>query len=115
MERPRRILRDRVILDEVAESIQDRAREQTAQPKTRQNEAASASATRDLATLFARLDEVLANQVDPLMEKFLTTDAAFYSEFQTARSIVDATASRERKAEAVPEVKTAPVPLPEAA
>jgi len=87
----------------------------TVQPKPRQGRAASASATRDLATLFTRLDEVLANQIDPLMEKFLTTDAAFYNEYQTARSIVDATASREHKAEVVPAIATEPAVLPKAA
>lgn len=87
----------------------------TVQPRPRQGKAASASATRELATLFARLDEVLYNQIDPLMEKFLQTDAAFYNEYQTARSIVDVTASRERKAEVIPTVQTEPVPLPKAA
>jgi hypothetical protein len=85
------------------------------QPKPRQGKASSAAATRDLAMLFTRLDEVLANQIDPLMEKFLKTDAAFYNEYHTARSIVDVTATRERKAEVVPVVKTEPVPLPKAA
>jgi hypothetical protein len=87
----------------------------TQQPRPRQGRAASASATRELATLFARLDEVLANRIDPLMEKFLQTDAAFYNEYQTARAIVDVSASREHKAAVVPTVQTEPVPLPKAA
>lgn len=86
----------------------------TAQPKPRQGKAAAASATRDLAALFTRLDDVLAKRIDPLMEKFLTTDAAFYNEYQTARSIVDATATRERKPEVVSS-QAQPMSLPKAA
>ncbi len=87
----------------------------TQQPRPRQGKAASASATRELETLFAQLDKVLYDQIDPLMEKFLKTDAAFFNEYQTARSIVDVTATRERKAEVLPTVQTGPVPLPKAA
>ncbi len=64
------------------------------QPKPRQSKATSAAATRELETLFATLDEVLNKQVDPLTEKFRKSDAAFYNEYKTARSIVTNAASR---------------------
>ena len=48
------------------------------QPKPRQSKATSAAATRELETLFATLDEVLNQQIDPLTEKFRDSDTAFY-------------------------------------
>lgn len=79
------------------------------QPKPRQSKATSAAATRDLETLFATLDEVLNNQIDPLTEKFRDSDATFYNEYKTSRSIVTNATSRETK----PTV--APVGVPKAA
>ena len=67
------------------------------QPKPRQSKATSAAATRELETLFATLDEVLNNQIDPLTEKFRSSDASFYNEYQTARSIVTNATSRAGK------------------
>lgn len=67
------------------------------QPKPRQSKATSAAATRELETLFATLDEVLNNQIDPLTEKFRESEAAFYNEYQTSRSIVSNATSRESK------------------
>jgi hypothetical protein len=71
-----------------------------AQPKPRQGRAASASATAELMTLFVQLDDVLFNQLDPLMEKFSQSSPAFYNEYQTARVIVDDAASHEVNAPA---------------
>lgn len=68
------------------------------QPKPRQSRATATAATRELETLFATLDELLNNQIDPLTEKFRESEAAFYNEFQTARSIVSNAATREAKA-----------------
>lgn len=79
------------------------------QTKPRQGQAASASATSDLVTLFEDLDEVLNERLDPLLAKFRFTQPAFFAEYETARVIVDSAASRE--AEPVP----APAPLPIAA
>ena len=81
----------------------------SAQPKPRQGRATSASATRDLETLFGKLDASLNNQLDPLMVKFQSTNPTFYSAYQTARAIVDSAASREAK------VTPIPVSLPKAA
>ena len=64
------------------------------QPKPRQSKATSAAATRELETLFATLDEVLNNQIDPLTEKFRDSDAVFYNEYRTSRSIVTNAATR---------------------
>ena len=55
--------------------------------------------------MFATLDEVLNNQIDPLTEKFRESDATFYNEYQTARSIVsNATARTGKDATVVPVV-----------
>lgn len=67
------------------------------QPKPRQSKATASAATREIETLFATLDEVLNNQIDPLTEKFRDSDASFYNEFQTARSIVTNATARETK------------------
>jgi hypothetical protein len=64
------------------------------QPKPRQSRATSTAATRELETLFATLDEVLNNQIDPLKEKFRESDATFCNEYRTSRSIVTNAASR---------------------
>ena len=73
-----------------------------AQSKPRQGRAISASATKQLEALFAKLDATLNDQLDPLMVKFQTTQPAFYSAYQTARSIVDSAASRESKVVPIP-------------
>lgn len=59
------------------------------QPKPRQGLAASASATAELVELFAAVDKVLQEQIDPLVEKFKQSNPAFYNEYQKARVIVD--------------------------
>ena len=75
------------------------------QPRPRQSKATSATATLELETLFATLDEVLNNQIDPLTEKFRESDATFYNEYQTARSIVsNATSCTGKDATVVPVV-----------
>ena len=43
------------------------------------------------------LDEVLNNQIDPLTEKLRESDATFYNEYQTSRSIVTNATSRTGK------------------
>jgi hypothetical protein len=48
-----------------------------------------------LVDLFADLDEVLKNQLDPLLEKFRITQPAFYNEYQAARVAVEVAATRE--------------------
>ncbi len=75
--------------------------------KPRQGRAASASATTELTTLFRELDEVLGEQLDPLMAKFRFTQPAFFAEYETARAIVDSAASHSGE--------EAPTPLPVAA
>ena len=75
-----------------------------AQTKPRLGRATSAAATAELVTLFTELDEVLIEQLDPLMAKFRFTQPAFFAEYQTARAIVDSAASHE-----------VTVPLPKAA
>ena len=82
-----------------------------AQPKPRQGISSSASATVELVDLFAQLDGVLNNQLDPLIETFQTTHAALYNEYQTARAIVDIAAGHAVKPTPVPQ----PVPLAKAA
>ena len=77
------------------------------QPKPRQSKATSSAATRELETLFATLDEVLHNQIDPLTEKFRESDATFYNEYQTSRSIVTNATSHEGK---TPTLATVVVP-----
>ena len=57
----------------------------------------SAGATSELVDLFADLDEVLNNQLDPLMEKFQETEPAFYHEYESARVVVDAAATHGSK------------------
>lgn len=79
------------------------------QTKPRQGQAASASATSDLVTLFEELDKVLNARLDPLLAKFRFTQPTFFAEYETARAIVDSAASR--GTEPVP----APAPLPVAA
>ena len=79
------------------------------QTKPRQGQAASASATTDLVTLFKELDELLNERLDSLLAKFRFTQPTFFAEYETARAIVDSTAGR--GTEPVP----APVPLPVAA
>lgn len=74
------------------------------QTKPRQGLATSASATSELVSLFAELDEVLNMQLDPLMTKFGVTQPAFFAEYQIARAIVDSAASHD-----------VTVPLPKAA
>jgi hypothetical protein len=74
------------------------------QTKPRQGRATSAAATAELVTLFTELDEVLTEQLDPLMAKFRFTQPAFFAEYQTARVIVDSAASHD-----------VTVPLPKAA
>ena len=66
-----------------------------AQSKPRVGRATSAAATSELVTLFAELDEVLTEQLDPLMTKFRFTQPAFFAEYQTARVIVDSAASHD--------------------
>ena len=80
-----------------------------AQPKPRNGRAISASATKQLEALFAELDATLNNQLDPLLEKFKTSQPAFYTAYQTARSIVDSAASRAAKTATVTPM---PVPAP---
>jgi hypothetical protein len=75
-----------------------------AQTMPRQGLATSAAATAELVTLFTELDEVLTEQLDPLMAKFRLTQPAFFAEYRTARVIVDSAASHDVK-----------VPLPKAA
>jgi len=74
------------------------------QTKPRPGRATSAAATAELVTLFTEPDEVLTEQLDPLMAKFRFTQPAFFAEYQTARVIVDSAASHE-----------VTVPLPKAA
>ncbi len=80
------------------------------QPKPRQSKASSAAATCELETLFTTLDEVLNHQIDPLTEKFRESEAPFYNEYQTARSIVTNATSRTSR-----EAKVVPVVVPKAA
>jgi hypothetical protein len=81
------------------------------QGKPRNGKAAQASATAELKRLFAKLDKTLNEELDPLIEKFKKTNAAFYNEYRTARSIVDSAASHQGKvAEA-----SLPLDLPKAA
>ncbi len=72
------------------------------QTKPRQGRAASASATTDLVTLFAELDVVLNEQLDPLMAKFRFTQPTFFSEYQTARVIEDSAATHGEEEEPEP-------------
>lgn len=81
-----------------------------AQPKPRQGISASASATVELVDLFAQLDEVLNKQLDPLVETLASVTPSFYNEYQTARAIVDSSASHIVKPTPVP-----PAPLAKAA
>jgi hypothetical protein len=60
------------------------------QTKPRESITISASATAELVALFAQLDEVLNGRMDPLVETIRETSPAFYHEYQTARTIVDA-------------------------
>jgi hypothetical protein len=80
------------------------------QPKPRQSRAMSTAATRELETLFATLDGVLNNQIDPLAEKFRESDATYYIEYRTARAIVSNAATREVK-----DATRATVTIPKAA
>src|SRR5262245_11546632 len=65
------------------------------QSKPRQSKAAVSAATSELVKLFDQLDEVLHKQLDPLSEKFKTSEPVFYNEYKTARSIVDSTATHD--------------------
>ncbi len=86
------------------------------QSKPRTGRAAQAAATQELEELFDDLDKILNNQLDPLIEKFRTTNAAFYNEYQTARAIVDSAASHEGKPEnSVALPVSSPEPLAKAA
>ena len=67
------------------------------QAKPRNGKAAQSSATAELKRLFVKFDKTLNEQLDPLIEKFKKTNAAFYHEYQTARSIVDSAASHQAK------------------
>ena len=78
------------------------------QTKPRQGLAASASATTDLVTLFAELDVILNEQLDPLMATFRFTQPTFFAEYEKARVIVDSAASHG-------EEEPAPAPLAHAA
>ena len=65
----------------------------------------SAAATQELVDLFADLDEVQANPLDPLMEKFRLTAPAFFNAYQSARVVLDVAATHASKEEPVPAVK----------
>jgi hypothetical protein len=71
-----------------------------AQPKPRQSRSAKASATAELVDLFDQLDQVLNDRLDPLIQKYQRTNPGFYSQYGTARVIVDEVASREVKGKA---------------
>ena len=86
------------------------------QSKPRHGRATQAAATKELEELFDDLDKTLNQQLDPLIEKFRTTNAAFYNEYQTARSIVDSAASHEGKPESSAALPlSSPEPLAKAA
>ena len=68
-----------------------------AQPKPRKAIADSTAATAELVTLFVQVDEVFYNQLDPMVETLQESNPAFYNAYQSARTIVDAAASRESK------------------
>ena len=76
------------------------------QSKPRQGVSTSAAATTELVTLFDQLDEVLRNQLDPLMETLQDASTAFYNAYQTARVIVDSAATHEIKPAPAPSVET---------
>lgn len=82
------------------------------QAKPRNGRVISAAATKQLEALFAQLDVTLNDQLDPLLEKFASTQPAFYAAYRTARSIVDRAASREGKLSTVTPI---PPPLAKAA
>jgi hypothetical protein len=65
--------------------------------KPRHGHAAWAAVTPELEALSAGRAETLNKQPDPLIEQFKPTNAAFYNDYQTARSIVDSAASHEAK------------------
>jgi hypothetical protein len=67
------------------------------QGKPRNGKAAQSSATAELKRLFAEIDKTLNEQLGPLIEKFKKTNTAFYDEYRTACSIVDAAASHQGK------------------
>lgn len=83
-----------------------------AQPRPRKGRAKRASATKQLAELFADLDEVLNRRLDPLLAKFKSSKPEFYTAYRTARSIVNFTPTRETKE---PEVTPVPTALAKAA
>jgi hypothetical protein len=87
------------------------------QPKPRQSKAAVSAATSELVKLFEKLDDVLYNQLDPLVEKFKTSEPAFYNEYKTARAIVDSVASHDGGTDTnvVSVSTTTPTPVPKAA
>ena len=51
------------------------------QSKPRQGWAPQAVATKELEDMFDDLDRTLDQQIDPLIEKFRTRNAAFYNEY----------------------------------
>ena len=88
-------------------------------PKPREKVAFSAAATQELVDLFADLDEVQANQLDPLLEKFRTTAPAFFNAYQSARVVLDVAATHKGKEDPASEAggteaptKEAPAPAP---
>lgn len=84
---------------------------QAVQPKPRKGRAASSSATKELAKLFKEVDELLNERLDGLAVQFKDSQAAFYNEYTTARSVVSAPGGRGGKATDV----TSVTPVPKAA
>jgi hypothetical protein len=76
---------------------------QVVQAKPRQGKALSSSATKELAKLFRRTDELLNDQLDALAVQFKETHPAFYNAYKAARVIVDRPAGfvRARKAASI--------------
>ena len=79
----------------------------SAQPKPRQSISTSAAATAQLVTLFDQLEEVFNQQLDPLIETLQDSNTAFYTAYQTARTIVDAPATHEVKPAPAPQAPVA--------
>lgn len=74
---------------------------QAVQAKPRQGRATSSSATKELAKLFREVDELLSERLDALAVQFKDSQAAFYNEYTTVRSIVRTPGGRSSKAAVV--------------
>lgn len=82
--------------------------------KPRQGVAKQAAANKAVTRFLTKARQILSQRIDRLMVPFRTSAPEFYTEYKTARSIVDTRGTQERKTIVIT-ADTNPVGLPKAA